>query len=632
MINSPSKQTGLKANRNRVLFFWFADLFETYGAEMTNHIRNFSIIAHIDHGKSTLADRFLQYCKAVKDYQMKEQFLDDMDLERERGITIKAHAVTIEYPAKDGITYQLNLIDTPGHVDFSYEVNRSLAACEGVLLLVDASQGIQAQTLANCHLAKKNNLEIIGVINKIDLKNADAESCKKQLIDVIQIPPERIFLASGKTGQGTPEILEAITRFIPPPAPETQEPGRTKALIFDSVFDNFRGVIAYVRIFSGKLKLGDKIYLMHGDKSFEIQELGQFCPFPEKKKSLETGMVGYVVANIRTPEDVRVGDTITSDTIRAKHPLKGFSEAKPMVFSGVYPIDPDDYQKLKDALEKLQLNDSAFTFEAETSIALGFGFRAGFLGLLHMEIIQERIDREYGVDIIMTTPSVIFKVMNQKGEISDVDNPSKFPTPDKIEGIDEPYVRAFIIAPSKYIGGIMRLCSDKRGELKSTESLMMDQVMLTFMLPLGEILTDFYDKLKSITQGYGSMEYEMAGYLPADVVKMDILLNAELVDAFSSIVHRSKAANVGRALLSKLKEVIPRHLFSIPLQAAIGGKVIARETISALRKNVLAKCYGGDITRKRKLLEKQKEGKKRMKQIGNVHVPKNAFLEVLKNA
>lgn len=597
----------------------------------TKHIRNFSIIAHIDHGKSTLADRFLQFCKTISEHKMKDQFLDDMDLERERGITIKAHAVTLDYIAKDGQKYKLNLIDTPGHVDFSYEVSRSLAACEGVLLLVDATQGIQAQTLANTHLAKQHNLEIIGVINKIDLKNADPDSCRKQLIDVIGLPSEQIFEASGKSGIGIVEILEAIIKFIPPPQDEIDEPNKTKALIFDSVFDNYRGVIAYIRVFSGGLKTGDKINLMYNNKTFEIQEVGMFCPYPEKMHSISIGSVGYVIANIRNPYDVKVGDTITLDNNKAKIPLKGFSESNPMVFSGVYPVDPDDYAKLKDALEKLRLNDSAFTFEAETSIALGFGFRAGFLGLLHMEIIQERIDREYNVDIIMTSPSVIYKIMNTKGEIEDVDNPSKFPAPEEIEGIDEPFVKAHIITPSKYMGGIMRLCSDKRGEQKSTESLMMDHVMLTFMLPLSEILIDFYDKLKSITQGYASMEYEIAGYFATDAVKMEILLNGEPVDAFSIIVHRSKASFVGKSLISKLKDVIPKHMFSIPIQAAIGSKIIARETISALRKNVLAKCYGGDITRKRKLLEKQKEGKKRMKQIGSVNVPKNAFLEVLKN-
>ena len=594
-------------------------------------IRNFSIIAHIDHGKSTLADRFLQHCKAIADFQMKEQFLDDMDLERERGITIKAHAVALDYSAKDGNVYRLNLIDTPGHVDFSYEVNRSLAACEGVLLLVDASQGIQAQTLANTHLAKKENLEIIGVLNKIDLKNSDPEACIKQMIDVIGIPEERIFKASGKTGMGVEDILEAVIRYIPPPSEVSDEPGKTKALIFDSEFDNFRGVIAYVRIFAGRIRMRDRIQLLNAGKSYEIQELGIFTPFPKKVDVLENGMVGYFMANIRNPEEVKVGDTVTLDNNKAKIPLKGFSESKPMVFSGIYSIEASEYEKLRDALEKLRLNDSAFTFEPEVSVALGFGFRAGFLGLLHMEIIQERIDREYGIDIIMTTPSVIYKVMNSKGEISDVDNPTRFPDVGTIEGIDEPFVKAHIITPASYMGGVMRLCSDKRGDMKSTESLMMDQVKLTFMLPLAENLTDFYDKLKSITQGYASMEYEMAGYFAADVVKMEILLNGEVVDAFSTIVHRSKAQHVGQALISKLKEVIPRHMFSIPIQAIIGAKVIARETISAMRKNVLAKCYGGDITRKRKLLEKQKEGKKRMKQIGNVNVPKDAFLEVLKN-
>jgi len=595
-----------------------------------SHIRNFSIIAHIDHGKSTLADRFLQICKAIEEREMREQVLDDMDLERERGITIKAHAVSLEYVAKDGQNYILNLIDTPGHVDFSYEVSRSLAACEGVLLLVDATQGVQAQTMANMHLARNAGLEILGVVNKIDMQNADPEACRQQILDVINIAEEKIFLASGKAGIGVHEILEGIVRFIPPPSSD-RHGVQLKALIFDSLFDNYRGVILYVRLMSGKLSVGDRIYLMQSRHTFEVLELGILRPHTIKKDILTEGMVGYVIANIRSPEEVKVGETITHDKDRAHEPLQGFKESKPMVFSGVYPIDAGEYEALKYALEKLRLNDSSLVFQPETSIALGFGFRVGFLGLLHMEIIQERIDREYNIDIIMTSPSVIFKVMNTKGDIFEVDNPSRFPTPLEIEAVDEPYVKANIIVPTSCIGSVMRLSTDKRGELIHTESLKMDRVMLTFLLPLAEILTDFYDKLKSITQGYGSMDYEEAPYRPTDVVKMDILLNSEPVDAFSTIVHKSKAEGVGRSLISKLKEVIPKHMFTIPIQAVIGSKVLARETISSMRKNVIAKCYGGDITRKRKLLEKQKEGKKRMKQIGSVNIPKNAFMEVLKN-
>jgi GTP-binding protein LepA len=596
----------------------------------SSHIRNFSIIAHIDHGKSTLADRFLQICKAIEARDMREQVLDDMDLERERGITIKAHAVSLDYVAQDGQHYILNLIDTPGHVDFSYEVSRSLAACEGVLLLVDATQGVQAQTIANMHLARHSNLEILGVVNKIDMQNADPEACRQQMIEVINIAEEKIFLASGKTGIGVNAILEGVVRFIPPPLSQKQ-PQQLRALIFDSLFDNYRGVILYVRVMSKTLSVGDRIYLMQSQRSFEVLELGILRPHTIKKDTLTEGMVGYVIANIRSPEEVKVGETITHDKNRASEPLQGFKESKPMVFSGMYPMDPGEYEALKYALEKLRLNDSSLVFQPETSIALGFGFRAGFLGLLHMEIIQERIDREHHIDIIMTSPSVIFKVMNIRGEIFEVDNPSQFPAPTEIEAVDEPYVKANIIIPTTCIGSVMRLSTDKRGELIHTESLKMDRVMLTFLLPLVEILTDFYDKLKSITQGYGSMDYEESPYRPTEVVKLEILLNTEPVDAFSTIIHKSKAETVGRNLISKLKEVIPKHMFSIPIQAVVGSKVLARETISAMRKNVIAKCYGGDISRKRKLLEKQKEGKKRMKQIGSVNIPKNAFMEVLKN-
>jgi len=596
---------------------------------MIEKIRNFSIIAHIDHGKSTLADRFLQFCHTIEDRIMKEQFLDNMDIERERGITIKSRAVTIQYTDLQGDDYKLNLIDTPGHVDFSYEVNRSLAACEGVVLLVDSTQGIQAQTLANLRLAHKRNLKVIVVINKIDLPNADVELRKEQIKNILNIPEEKIFTASAKEGIGIREILEGIIKYIPPPPVGDED--TLKALVFDSHFDKYRGVIMYARIFSGKLSFKDQIYLMHSNRIFDVLEVGIFCPDETKTKDLKSGEVGYVIANIRDPGLVKIGDTITLGNNRANNPLSGFKESNPMVFSGVYPVDPVDYEPLKAALEKLSLNDSSLRIEAESSVALGFGFRVGFLGLLHMEIIQERIDREYDVGIIMTNPSVIYKIMDNHLNIKNIDNPSNFPAVETIAAMDEPYVKAFIMAPASAIGTVMRLCGDKRGELISTESLMLEQVMLTFLIPLAEILTDFNDKLKSITQGYGSMEYEIIGYKPTDLVKLDILLNAEPVDAFSCLVHRSKARDVGQALIIKLKKVIPRHMFSIPIQAAIGQKIVARETIKALRKNVTAKCYGGDITRKKKLLEKQKEGKKKMKLIGKVNVPKNAFIEVLKN-
>jgi len=577
-----------------------------------------------------LADRFLQHCQTISARNMRNQVLDDMDLERERGITIKARAVTLEYQSRDNQTFMLNLIDTPGHVDFSYEVNRSLAACEGVLLLVDATQGIQAQTMANLHLARKNNLTIIGVINKVDMANADIPGCRAQMIQLAQIKEDYLFSTSAKTGHGVQDLLEAIVKNIPPP-PIT-EGEEVKALIFDSVFDAFRGVIVSVRVVMGELKLGDQIYLMQTGRSFEILDLGIFCPQPQKKERLGTGMVGYVVANIRDPECVKIGETMTmTGKGRAGSPLHGFSQSKPMVFSGLYPIDPDDFEALKNSLEKLRLNDSALVFESETSVALGFGFRVGFLGLLHMEIVQERIDREYGIGIIMTSPSVVYHVMDISGEIYEVDNPSKLPSGDHIVGVDEPYVKAKIVVPTDNIGSVVRLCTEKRGELLETESLLMDRVLMKYLLPLAEILTDFYDKLKSSTKGFGSLDYEPDIYRPTHVVKMDILLNGDVVDAFSSIVYHSKAPTLGRDLIARLKEVIPRHLFAIPIQAAIGQKIIARETIRALRKNVIAKCYGGDITRKKKLLEKQKKGKKRMKLIGKVQVPKNAFMEVLKN-
>lgn len=595
-----------------------------------SNIRNFSIIAHIDHGKSTLADRFLQICHAVSDRDMREQMLDDMELERERGITIKARAVSLLYQ-NGSQSVLLNLIDTPGHVDFSYEVNRSLAACEGALLLVDATQGIQAQTLAHLWVAKENNLKILGVINKIDMPNANVEAAREQLQEIADLADEDIYLASGKTGEGVLEILEAVCSKIPPPSLDQGEPGKLKALVFDSYYDNFRGVVSILRLISGSIKPGDQVLFMQNATNFEVLEIGQLVPNLRPVSQLQEGMVGYMIANIRNAHDVKVGDTVTHYRNSALIPLKGFRESKPMVFSGVYPVDPADYDALKYAIEKLKLNDSSLWIEPETSVALGFGFRVGFLGLLHMEIMQERIDREYDIGIIMTSPSVVYRIMNKSGDIIEVENPANFPPPGEIEAVDEPFVSAKIVVPTQYIGGVMRLATEKRGDLTSTESLPMDRVLLKFKIPLPEILIDFYDKLKSCTQGYGSFDYEVEGYQDSDVVKMDILLNGDIVDAFSTIVHRSKAAAVGRNLISKLKDLIPMHMFTIPIQAAVGQKIIARETIKALRKNVTAKCYGGDITRKKKLLEKQKEGKKRMKQIGKVNVPKNAFVEVLKN-
>lgn len=591
------------------------------------HIRNFSIIAHIDHGKTTLSDRLLHRTGTISTRQMEDQLLDSMDLEKERGITIKAHPVTMLYRAANGETYELNLIDTPGHVDFSYEVSRSLSACEGALLIVDAAQGVEAQTVANVHLAMKQNLAIIPVINKIDLPHANVALAKQQLEDILAIPADTAILASAKEGIGIDEILEAIVARIPPPAPTGA--GLLQALVFDSYFDTYKGVVTHVRVFNGELKPGMQVKLLHSGKNVEVKEVGSFNPKPYAREKLEAGETGYLTANIKSPQEVKMGDTIT-DTRHPSPALPGFQEIHPMVFSGLYPINTADYEHLKANLAKLQLNDSAFVYQPETSVALGFGFRCGFLGLLHLEIVQERLRREYGMDIIATYPSVIYRVTLTDGTVKEVDNPAYLPEPNYIQKIEEPVVRAFVICPNENIGDMMALISEKRGAVDHTETLDSRRVMLTSVLPLNEILIDFHDRIKSLTRGYGSMDYEHAGYQESDMVKLDLLVNGESVDAFSCIVHRDKAEGRGRALAAKLKEVIPRQQYAVAIQAAIGGKIIARETVSALRKDVTAKCYGGDITRKRKLLEKQKEGKKRMKAVGSVNIPQEAFIEVLK--
>jgi GTP-binding protein LepA len=590
--------------------------------------RNFCIIAHIDHGKTTLSDRLLERTGTIEERDKQDQLLDSMDLERERGITIKAHPVTMQYTAKDGETYRLNLLDTPGHVDFSYEVSRSLAACEGAILVVDAAQGVEAQTVANVHLAMKQNLTIVPVINKIDLPNADVPTVKKQLEDILAIPADDAILASAKTGIGIEEILEAIVQRIP--APEPLPDGKLRALVFDSIFDIYRGVVAYARVFSGSVVAGQNVKLMSTSNNYDLKEVGIFTPKPLARPKLDAGDVGYFIANIKSTADIKIGDTLTDQRNAASESLPGFQEIHPMVFSGIYPINTGDFEHLKTAMGKLQINDSAFIYQAESSVALGYGFRCGFLGLLHMEIVQERLRREFDMDIIATYPSVVYHVVKTNGELVDVDNPSFLPDPSVIEEIREPIVKCFVMCPNENIGDMMQLIMEKRGEVEHTESIDTRRVMLTATMPLNEILVDFNDKIKSLTHGYGSMDYEHAGYRPADLVKLDMLVNGEPVDAFSSIVHRDKADARGRMLAAKLKEVIPQQLFQVAIQAAIGGKIIARENVSALRKNVTAKCYGGDITRKRKLLEKQKEGKKRMKAIGRVNIPQEAFIEVLK--
>ena len=591
--------------------------------------RNFSIIAHIDHGKTTLSDRLLEFTQTITVRQQQDQLLDSMDLERERGITIKAHPVTMNYKAKDGHIYKLNLLDTPGHVDFSYEVSRSLAACEGALLLVDASQGVEAQTVANLNLALGQNLHVVPVINKIDLPSADVEKVKRQLEDILQLPADEAVPASAKMGIGIQDILEAVVRLIP--APKDPHDGYLRASVFDSVFDAYRGVVSYVRVVSGTIERGQKVRMMSTGLDYEIKDVGIFRPKMTSCEKLVPGDVGYLIANVKTTADVKIGDTLTESRRPAPAPLPGFKEIHPLVFSGIYPVSTDDFEALKAAVGKLQINDSAFTFMAESSAALGFGFRCGFLGLLHMEIVQERLRREFQMDVISTYPSVIYQVRKTDGTELEVDNPTFLPAAQEIEEIREPIVKVFIMIPNEYIGDIMQLVMDKRGVVETTETLDDRRVMLHTVLPLNEILVDFNDKLKSLTRGYGSMDYEHAGYRPDELVKMDILIASEPVDAFSCIVHRSKAESRGRQLCAKLKEVIPQQLFVVAIQAAIGGKIIARESISALRKDVTAKCYGGDITRKRKLLEKQKEGKKKMKAVGRVNIPQEAFIEVLKN-
>ena len=591
------------------------------------NVRNFSIIAHIDHGKSTLADRILENTKALTEREMKEQFLDGMDLERERGITIKLNAVQLEYESKNGEDYTFHLIDTPGHVDFTYEVSRSLAACEGAILVVDAAQGIEAQTLANVYLAMDNDLEIIPVINKIDLPNADPERVTQELVDIIGIDPDDVILASAKENIGIEDILESIVERIPPPAGSVEAP--LKALIFDSLYDSYRGVIAYVCIKEGQVKVGDRIRMMASEKEYEVLELGVFTPKAENKDVLTIGDVGFLTAAIKDVKDTRVGDTITLAENGAETPLPGYRKLNPMVFCGLYPVDSDDYNPLREALERLELNDSALQYEAETSQALGFGFRTGFLGLLHMEIIQERIEREFKIDLITTAPSVIYEVKKTDGEVLQVDNPTLMPDPQSIEEILEPYVKANVMVPNDFVGPVMELCQRKRGNFIDMQYLDDIRVNVVYELPLSEIVYDFFDQLKSHTKGYASLDYELIGNQPSDLVKMDILLHGEPIDALSIIVHKDFSYNRGKQIVEKLKDLIPRQQFEVPVQAAIGNQIVARSTIKAVRKDVTAKLYGGDVTRKRKLLEKQKEGKKRMKMVGSVEIPQEAFMSVL---
>lgn len=594
----------------------------------TRKIRNFCIIAHIDHGKSTIADRLIEYTGTLQKREMEAQVLDSMDLERERGITIKAQSVRILYKAQDGEEYILNLIDTPGHVDFSYEVSRSLAACEGALLVVDAAQGVEAQTLANVYLALEHDLEIIPVINKIDLPSADPDRVKHEIEDIIGLDASEAVLCSAKSGIGIPDILEAIVHKVPAPADKSDQP--TRALIFDSRFDAYKGAIAYVRVKEGTIKAKDTIRMMHDNKDFDVTELGIFTPNLVPVQELPCGSVGCIAASIKNVKDCHVGDTVTLADNPAPEPLPGYRKAVSMVYCGLYPTESKDYENLRDALEKLQLNDAALEYEAETSLALGFGFRCGFLGLLHMDVIQERLEREYNLTLITTAPSVNYKVYKTNGEMLEVDNPAKLPPPTEIDYIEEPYVKATTIVPKDFVGTIMELSQDKRGEYQSMEYLDETRVSVVYHLPLSEIIYDYFDKLKSATKGYASLDYELIGYKQSPMVKMDILLNGEPVDALSIIVHKDRAATRGRALAEKLKELIPRQMFEIPIQAAVGTKIVARETVKAWRKDVLAKCYGGDISRKRKLLEKQKAGKKRMKAVGSVEIPQEAFMAILK--
>lgn len=593
-----------------------------------SHIRNFSIIAHIDHGKSTIADRLLELTNTVEKRDMQEQLLDGMDLERERGITIKAHPVTMYYTAKDGDVYQINLIDTPGHVDFTYEVSRSLSACEGALLVVDAGQGVQAQSMANVHLALERNLEVLPILNKVDLPTADIEGVKKQIEDFIGLDASEAICCSAKSGLGVDQILEKIIEVVPAPKSDSGE--HLRALVFDSHYDTYRGVMVYVRVIDGVITKGSLIKMMATGKSFEVLEVGVFSPKAKVVDRLRPGEVGYMIANIKVTSDVKIGDTVTLQRNPASEALPGFKLITPVVFAGIYPIDATDFEGLRDALDKLQLNDSALHIEQESSTALGFGFRCGFLGLLHLEIVFERIQREFDVDIISTAPSVIFKFVMNDQKVIEVDNPALYPDPAHIAWVEEPWVKCHLILPAEYLGGVMNLGMEKRGTLLKTETIDLKRLMLTYRFPLNEIITDFNDKLKSITRGYGSFDYEFDGYEEGDIIKLEIRVNEEPVDAFSCLVHRSKAESKGRAICSKLVEVIPMQLFKVPIQAAIGGKIVARETIRAMTKNVTAKCYGGDISRKRKLWDKQKKGKKRMKEIGKVNIPQSAFMEVLK--
>ncbi|HEX4348518.1 MAG TPA: translation elongation factor 4 [Vicinamibacterales bacterium] len=593
-----------------------------------SRIRNFSVIAHIDHGKSTLADRFLETTGALQAREMEAQVLDAMDLERERGITIKAHPVCLHYTAKSGEAYVLNLIDTPGHVDFSYEVTRSLAACEGALLLVDASQGVEAQTLANAYLAVENSLEIIPVINKIDLPSAQPEECRRQLTEIVGLDGDSALLTSAKAGTGVTEVLEAIVERLPAPRGNPDAP--LKALIFDSWYDSYRGVVIVVRVIDGMLKPGMKIRLMAEGQDYESLQVGIFTPKAVPADSLGVGEVGFLVANIKKISDAKIGDTITETGRPALEPFPGFKPLKPMVFAGFYPVEGHQYPELRDALEKLRLNDASFFYEPETSLALGFGFRCGFLGLLHMEIVQERLEREFDMDLVTTAPGVLYRVTTTDGEMHEIDSPAKLPDPGPIKVIEEPVITAMILTPSEHVGGILQLCQDKRGVQKTLEYMASDRVLVTYELPFNEVVLDFYDKLKTISRGYASLDYHVTGYWPSPLVKLDILVNGDPVDALSIIVHRDTAYERGRALAAKMRELIPRQMFEVAIQAAIGGRIIARESVKAMRKNVLAKCYGGDISRKRKLLEKQKEGKKRMKRVGKVEIPQEAFLAVLK--
>ena len=590
-------------------------------------VRNFSIIAHIDHGKSTLADRLLEATGALQAREMEAQVLDSMDLERERGITIKAHPVRLNYTAKDGQAYVLNLIDTPGHVDFSYEVTRSLAACEGALLLVDASQGVEAQTLANAYLAVEHNLEIIPVINKIDLPGAEPEEARRQIEEIIGLDGSGAILTSAKEGIGITEVLEAVVHRLPPPKGDASAP--LKALIFDSWYDPYRGVVIVARVLEGTLRKGTKIRLMAQGQDFEIDQIGVFSPKPVPIDDLGPGEVGFVVANIKTVSDAKIGDTITETNRPAAEPFPGFKELKPMVFAGLYPVESHQYSELREALEKLRLNDASFFFEPETSVALGFGFRCGFLGLLHMEIVQERLEREFNMDLVTTAPGVLYRVTTTDGQVLEIDSPSKLPE-ENVAKIEEPVITAMMLTPSEHVGGILKLCQDKRGVQKSLEYVSANRVLVTYDLPFNEVVLDFYDRLKTLSRGYASLDYHVTGYWESPLVKMDILVNGDPVDALSIIVHRDAAYERGRALASKMRELIPRQMFEVAIQAAIGGRIIARESVKAMRKNVLAKCYGGDISRKRKLLEKQKEGKKRMKRVGKVEIPQEAFLAVLK--